>query len=368
MARTEIHFSELAAASGCKRRWQLQYQQRLRAVGLEERLTVGTLVHHAMHQLFLAQHRTKNGKATAYADAYIIQEATQSKLNQLRAAGLQASSDFEDDGAAQDEPNPEVVQAEQDDAAMLQRSFEVTLRLWEFVNQHYELVELPDANGVMQPAVEYELRVPVKRRGHKTIEYVGTLDILLRRKSDGAVLLGDFKVRSKLTTLMADMLHSQTALYQYALLTKGVKTDGSVVIQALNSPINEPKVTKDGKGVYKTKIITTVEKYQDVMTSVGLSPNDPAYADVLAEIAARSWVEDHVIPRKADSAEVINSATKVLLDGLRDITALEKLPGDRGTLIGYQCRTCAYYPLCEAELAGYDANWIRENQFYVKED
>lgn len=359
MSRTEVHFSELSAANSCKLRWQLQYKERLTPVVLEERITVGTLVHKAM-QMYLTATFNKGAGDVVQGLEDLATRAIRGKLAELKDKGQV----FDLDDLADDLETVALMQeAEQAEEAMVQRALAITLRLATFFNEKYEVVAI---NG--QPAVEFEMRMPIRRPGRKTLDYVGTLDVLCRSKETGLVLLGDFKIRGTMTSIVGDLLHSQTALYQYALdKVYGIETHGSVIFQALNAEPKAPKLTAKNIPA-KNKIITTLEIYQASMVACGLDPWDPDYADVLRDIQNRRWVEDNVVPRKSSGAEIQNTYAEVLLPGLRDLEALDKLKGDRGILVGYACKTCSFFPLCEAKLAGYDRDYIKQTQFKVKED
>lgn len=360
MKRKEIHFSELSTAQGCKRRWQYSYVERLAPVMQDNRITVGTLVHHAIEQSIKLD--AKEG-CESYKDRAFLFGVIQNKVEAMKADGLIFAD--EDDEDLSDNPEAASLLAEEENQELLvkNRAVTVAMRMLEHYHQNYKVARHPKTG---EPLIEYQVRVPVKRKGKPTVDYVGTIDIVSERLSDGAVLLTDYKVRGKLVGLVSDLLHSQTALYQYALLQQtGLLTHGSCVIEGLNKEESEIKLTKAGKP-YKTAVLTTPEKFIAALESCGISADDPEYAETLEKIAARPWVQSNVIPRRADSPEIQNTWQLVLLRGLADLEAAAKQTGERAILIGYQCRTCAYFPLCESELGGYDTQWIKDTQFKVK--
>lgn len=384
MSRTEVHFSELSAANGCKLRWQLQYKERLQPLVMEERITVGTLVHKVMQDYLKATFKPAPGQDKQSMLQEYLERITESgktvpgverddwsvavkrfayEIASRKIAEMKDAGQVMDLSELAEDPEQAALfeESSADERAVIQRAADVSSRLIDYFDERYEVVEIDG-----KPAVEFELRLPIRRKGRKTLDYVGTLDVLCRSKSTGFILLGDYKVRSSLTNLTGDLLHSQTALYQYALDKRhGIATHGSVIFQAHNAEPREPAITQ--KNVpSKANVITTLEIYQAAMVRCGLDPWDPEYEGILQKIQERRWVDDHVIPRKSSGEEIQRSFTEVLLPGLRDLEAMDKMKGDRGILIGYQCKNCGFFPLCEAQLAGYDREYIKETQFKVR--
>lgn len=251
-----------------------------------------------------------------------------------------------------DEEIPDMDQMYKDAVSVFVQAFE------EFEPWKYEVITLCD-KGKPIPALELHFKVPCP----PTKGLHGYIDAILRDRETGFVWCTDYKFRKSLSPDEDEAFNIQNSVYAYACRKMGIDITGTMTWQHLNTPAAEPMILKDGK-ISRSKIKTTWEQYALFCKENGQDPVDyeeemrPKLADIEWFRATLEYRNDETIERmwKECVLPVAKEVRRAYGDNVNN----------HRSLYPWNCKMCQYQSLCQAELRGYDVNYIKEKEYVVR--
>lgn len=339
-----VSVSQIQCWMSCGKRWEYSYLEGLAPRVERPYLTIGKLCHvgmqAAMERLWLCQ-RERGGDPLypvtvddlAREGAYAIREEHARYMDGI-------------DFLPEELPGFEQVR---DDALAV---FDQALR--EFDPLRWEVLTVHDGHEDL-PAVELHFKVPCP--GSKGLH--GYIDAILRDRESGQVWCTDYKFRSQLQDDEEESFNLQNAVYMWACHRMGIEVTGTQTWQHFNRPAADPALTKGG--VSRARIRTTWDHYRRFVEERGLDPAD--YAEMEEKLADVEWFRATLEYRNADTVRRIWDGIVVPASwGIRRAA----MGGNRRALFPWNCRGCQFRELCQAELRGYDADFVRGSQYTRK--
>lgn len=190
------------------------------------------------------------------------------------------------------------------------------------------------------PASDWE---PVSYRGRPMVEarlewalpgwkgFLGFADLVARHKPTGRVCVLDWKTRETFEANDVDIFNQQFLLYSYVLNQMGVQVDGSLLVEAKPTPPKrKPKLVREDVGGINEVRVSADGRFRSIPTF-----RSPAYL-------AAGWAEFE------KQARVIAS--------LRG----EEVYRNMGA---FNCKTCEFKHLCQAEMQGYDVQHVLDTGY-----
>ena len=192
----------------------------------------------------------------------------------------------------------------------------------------------------------------------------GYVDAVLRERATGQVWCVDYKFRSRLASEDDERFSLQRAVYARACRDLGVPVTGTLTWQRLRRCEAVPKVLRDGS-MSRAKVMCTWPRYREALIAAGLDPAD--YEEMEGKLAGvemsreiREVRSDEMLERVWGQV-VVPTAMEVrrrrewqpLGVPMQCVPALDPM----------RCRLCPYAELCQAELRGYDADFVRAEGF-----
>lgn len=341
-----VSVSQIQQWLRCPRAWQYGYAEGLSPRVDRPYLTVGRLCHRgfeaAMIMSWLADHAGEDGTYRATLDGML-------------EAGRSAVRKGWDDYMGTVEFDGEEITVQEDLLEDALTVFEQALR--DFNPERWEVLTVV-RHGEQVPALELHFRVPCA--GSKGLH--GYIDSILRDRGTGQTWCVDYKFRSQLSPDDEERFNLQNSVYSLACQRMGIRVTGTCTWQHSNKPATEPRLLKDGSAS-RAKIRTTWPLYSQFLRDHGLDPADYAemeekLADVELHRATFEFRSEETMRHVWE--EVIVPSAYAIRRAHRD--DVRKVPA----MFPWNCKGCAFTELCQAELRGYDADWIRENAFTGK--
>ena len=207
------------------------------------------------------------------------------------------------------------------------------------------------------PAVELRIIVPcVNCR-----KFQGYIDLIAREKETGHIWQIDYKFKSSISSEPDDIYNVQNAIYQKMLDRIGFRVGGTIVFEALNIPETLPNVNKNGT-ISRAKIRCTWDTYAKFCRDNDQNPDD--YADEmipkLGEVVWYNFIRDY------RNENTLNNIWKDVVQPTAYEIGKKKQRYLRN-ISDMTCNGCAYNKLCQAELRGYDTDFIRKADYMVAE-
>ena len=211
------------------------------------------------------------------------------------------------------------------------------------------------------PAIELHYVLPI--RGTRLMH--GFIDLVAREKETGQIWQIDWKFKSQLSPEEDEVFNIQNAVYTRALKRAGVEITGSLTFQALNIGPTVPNINKNGS-ISRAKIRISWEDYAQFCSDNGENPAnyqeemEPKLADIIWTRPTREYRSDFMME---------NIWKNIVQAASYEIAAKNKK--DRWYLPAIypmNCKSCAYMPICQGELRGYDLDFIVNSEYVSKLD
>ena len=208
------------------------------------------------------------------------------------------------------------------------------------------------------PAIELHYALPI--RGMHVMH--GFIDLVAWEIATNQIWEIDWKFKSQLAPGEDEQFGLQHSAYCRALLLAGVNLTGSITFQSLNIMPTEPNINKNGT-ISRAKIRITWDDYAKFCLQNGQDPE--LYREEMEpKLAETEWTR---ITREYRSDFMMNNIWHNVVQS----TALEissKRKGKRypPTIGPMNCKSCSYMPLCQAELRGYDMEYILNTEYVSK--
>jgi hypothetical protein len=219
-----------------------------------------------------------------------------------------------------------------------------------------------------QAMVEWHFDRPVAGIGLLT----GDIDWVARHKPTNTVWLWDHKVRARLGNAAAEDFNTQMGLYQHVLtVDEGLQLAGSITFQVSSKIPSTPKLNKGGVSMSRSAIDTDWGTYEQALLDAGLDPVD--YDDMRVKLEAKRFYDPTRFFRSEEHAA--NIWSQIFLPAAVEMRTALYSPDVAGTpnplivrsMNSFNCRGCAYIPLCIGELRGQDISYTARTQ-YVRKD
>lgn len=246
MKRPEIiSYSRLMNYVGCKYRWDLYYNRKLRPRIEAAAPTVGSAVHVAL--------------AAGIQDLSMEQALMDWADNYLAEKILETDEDIQ----AVNEIIKKQIGETVSFAYMIAERFFRN----DFNKSEWEVVKFKGKD----PIVESEFQVPIQGwSGFRCF-----VDCVLLHKDSNQMWLVDWKIRKTFTNTDLEEFNLQNAAYQYILLRHGIQTVGSITYQILQKLPSVPSLNKNGS-MSRALIASDWDTYKQALIDNNLNPDDYA--------------------------------------------------------------------------------------------
>lgn len=328
-----VSCTQLQAYLSCPRRWSYAYVEGLRPRTERPYLTAGRLIHRGFEAAMrLRAEGCEDVKVMVNAGLLAVKEEAEGYALEFDGQEVEVLSD-----AARE-------------------ACEVFCEaLPEFDPTRWDVMRV---GGV--PALELHFWTPCPHTGGLH----GYVDAVLRERATGQVWCVDYKFRSRLASEDDERFSLQRAVYARACRDLGVPVTGTLTWQRLRRAEAVPRLLRDGT-MSRAKVMCTWPRYREALIEAGLDPED--YAEMEGKLAG---VEMSREIREVRSDEMLERVwAQVVVPTANDVHYHRLLHG-RGesracvpALDPMRCRLCPYAELCQAELRGYDADFVRAEGF-----
>ena len=333
-----VSVSQLQTFLSCKKKWEYGYIENLTPRVEKSYLTIGKLCHKGMQ-----------------VAVYMLWQGT--PWERALKFGLSA---VRDEWTEYMNVTPMLTEELSDMDELLHDALSVFSQAFrEFEPWKYEVLTLK-RSGEEIPALELHFKVPCP----PTKGLHGYIDAILKDKETGFLWCVDYKFRRTLAADDDERFNLQNAVYMMACRQMGIDVAGTMTWQRYNTPSTVPKFNQDGS-VSRSKIRCTWTRYRRFLEEVGLDPTDyEDMEDKLADVetcrATREVRSDEMIDLVWD--QVVESASRSIRCLADAYESLDCTP----SMDPWTCRMCSFQSLCQAELRGYDADYIRETEYTLR--
>ena len=343
-----VSVSQINTFLACRRRWHYSYREGLRQRRERDYLTVGKLCHAGMEAAMRERWEWRD------ADPEINEPIS---LQDLIGEGERAIQQMWEDYMAVTDFLDEELPEQRELLARALDVFEEALE--EFDPMRWlPLTVVRDGDPI--PALELHFCVPCA--GSQGLH--GYIDAIVKDLETDQVWCVDYKFRRTLAADDDERFNLQNAVYMMACRQMGIDVAGTMTWQRYNTPSTVPKFNQDGS-VSRSKIRCTWTRYRRFLEEVGLDPTDyEDMEDKLADVetcrATREVRSDEMIDLVWD--QVVESASRSIRCLADAYESLDCTP----SMDPWTCRMCSFQSLCQAELRGYDADYIRETEYTLR--
>lgn len=338
-----ISITQIQSFLSCRRKWKYGYVDGLHQRRERDYLTVGKLCHAGMEAAMrLRWHYAMDGIDLKLDD---LTRVGQSAMCEMWERYMEVT-DF------LDEEIPE-------QRELLDRAVDVFEEALEELDPIQWMPVSIVKDGREEPALEVHFVIPCL--GSSGLH--GYIDAILTDQRTGQTWCVDYKFRRTLSDDDDEQFNLQNAVYMMACRHMGIDVAGSMTWQHYNSPSTVPKMNKDGS-VSRSMIRCTWNRYRKFVESNGLDYMD--YLDMEDKLAS---VEMSRTTREIRSDEMMDN----IWDTIVEPTSMEIQDsvisggGQIPSMNPWSCRMCSFQSLCQAELRGYDVEYIRNTEYTVKD-
>lgn len=224
----------------------------------------------------------------------------------------------------------------------------------EFGFEKYEVVTLYK-DGKAIPALELHFKIPCP--GSKGLH--GYIDAILRDKETGQIWCTDYKFRKALSPDEDEAFNIQNAVYTRACAKMGVPITGTMTWQHINTPAADPTQLKNGT-FSRAKIKTTWGHYAAVVAASGGNP-DEYQEEMKPKLADIEWFRPTHEYRNSVTVDRIWEQS--IVPASWAIKRAYNNPRNPRFIYPWNCKMCQYGNLCQAELRGHDADFLRNTEY-----
>lgn len=338
-----VSVSQINTFLACRRRWHYAYREGLRQKRERDYLTVGKLCHAGMEAAMRERWRIEHEKL-AIPDGHLTRK------------GMDAIQEMWDEYMEVTDFLNEELPEQQD---LLARALDVFAEALEEFDplQWMPITVVKDGEPI--PALELHFVVPCA--GSEGLH--GYIDAILKNLVTSQVWCVDYKFRRTLAVDDDERFNLQNAVYMMACHQMGIGVAGTMTWQRYNWPSAVPKFNKDGS-VSRSKIRCTWIRYRRFLEEAGLAPADYAeMADKLADVkmckATREVRSDEMVDKVW--RQIVEASSIEIGGHVRDQVKY-CIP----SMDPWTCRLCSFQSLCQAELRGYDADYVRETEYTLR--
>lgn len=342
-----VSATQMGSFLACRRRWEYGYLDGLRGRREREYLTVGKLCHAGMEAAMRERWRIEH-------------EGLAAPSGHLARRGMDAVRKMWDDYMAATDFLDEELPGQRD---LLARAMDVFDEALEEFDPMRWLPITVTKDGEPTPALELHFAVPCA-----WYWVHGYVDAVLEDRETGQAWCVDYKFRRTLAADDDERFSLQNWVYAMACRRMGLHVAGTLTWQHRSAPSPVPRVNLDGT-VSRSRVACTWERYRRFVESVGQDPAD--YAEMEGKLAG---VETFRATYEVRGDEAVDLVWRQVVEPTVIDIAYEVERRELGieyrltpSLDPWNCRMCHFRDLCQAELRGYDAEFVRRTQYVEKE-
>ena len=347
-----VSVSQINSFLACRRRWHYAYREGLRQRRERDYLTVGKLCHAGMEAAMRARWEWRDSVQELDGpapDLHDLVEVGNEAIHQMWE-GYMEVTDF------LDEELPE-------QRELLDRALDVFEEALEEFDPLRWMPVTVTRDGEPIPALELHFVVPCA--GSAGLH--GYIDAIMEDLETGQIWCVDYKFRRTLAADDDERFNLQNAVYMMACRQMGIDVAGTMTWQRYNTPSAVPKFNRDGS-ISRTKIRCSWPRFRRFVIDAGLDPDD--YADMEEKLAD---VEMCRATKEVRSDEMIDLVWSQVVESasvdiglIRESTSYMSYMLCAPSMDPWTCRMCSFQSLCQAELRGYDADYIREAEYTLR--
>jgi CRISPR/Cas system-associated exonuclease Cas4 (RecB family) len=170
---------------------------------------------------------------------------------------------------------------------------------------------------------------------------VGMIDLVLKHKTDGTILLLDYKFKANPMSYEDLQLDEQLKIYAKLYASEFWEDINNIYVGYVNIPktqLTKPKVLKNGSLSKDKSQNTTRELYLEAIAEQGLKKSD--YADILLDLESKEYIT--TVISSVDENEVSKIFTNLhnTIDSINAGFILE-------TMSSHVCKNCEYKQFCK---------------------
>ena len=323
-----VSHSEVSSYRKCPKAWEYRYKIGIKKKRKEMRMFKGSILHDMLNahiKMRMSKGKSTNGDAWDVLDRYEEEYASWFEEERLEH-GVDLISDCG-------------------------KIFEGYLRKWKRDPLTYEFSE---------EAVFFDLPGKLPR-------FIGFIDKIARDEEDRRWIM-DHKFVANIPTAEDRFSELQLLLYIWAwnLTHPDHPVDGVCWDYARSKAPTEPEILKSGELSKRKNIDCDVHTYLSVVKREGKNPED--YQDMVEHLEGKedTFFERVFLP--APTAKMIELITDEFLETTREIQEKKKPKAIcTRSMSSFNCKTCDYRKVCEAEVRGHDADFIIKSEYRQRE-
>lgn len=353
-----VSISQITTFLKCPRAWLYTYGERLQKRVDRPYLTIGKLCHKGME----AAWRYVYENQAPVPDAPPMSADVEYLACDAGIVAIAAEYDkYMSENTFLEEEIPMQEQILRDSMAVFRHAW------YEFEPRRYRVVEVMEKR-VRVPAIELHFVIPC--HGSKGLH--GLIDVVLEEIETGYIWCTDYKFRRSLSPDEEEATNIQNLVYSHVMHKMGYNVTGTMTWQHLNTPPAIPATLKDPTKVSRAKIKTDWGTYAAYVESIGGDPAEyeeemvPKLAEIVWSHATKETRNELTMGNAFDTiihptAYNISSSHKLIAAGQRESTRWKRRFAP--CMFPWNCKTCGHLELCQAELRGYDADFIKKTEY-----
>ena len=344
-----VSVSQLQTYMSCAKKWEYAYRENLTPRIERPYLSVGKLCHKGMQVAMRCAWQDQQANlCTDFRKTYRWEEWRMHGLNAM----VNEWTEYMDSITYLQEEIPDLEKILADAETVFTQAFE------EFEPWKYRVLSVTEG-GKLVPALELHFLVPMPNS--KGLH--GFIDAILQDVETGFTWCTDYKFRKSLSPDEEEATNIQNAVYSYACAKMGIDITGTMTWQHVNTPAALPQLLKNG-GVSKAKIKTTWAVYEDFCLLNDIDP-EPYREEMEEKLADIEWFRATYEYRNPETVErMMKECVEPATRAVR--FAKNHNANNYRSLYPWNCKMCQFKDLCQAELRGYDAQYIKTSQYTVR--
>lgn len=321
-----ISFSEVSAYRRCPKAWEYKYKERIKRKLKGIRLLIGSI----LHEMLNAYVSAKMDKTYDGNDPWDV----------LEVYAEEYASYFDDE---RDKYG--------DIIGNCGKIFEAYLRKYRKDPLKYEASE-----------IKIELDLSKLGAGAVNVMFIGFID-KIASDPQGRRWLMDHKFMKSIPTADDRFSELQLLLYfwAYGMMHPKEKLDGVCWDYARSKPSTEPEVLKKGGLSKRKNLDCDPYTYLKAIRREGLADAD--YVDMLEHLEGKEDTFFERVFMPAPKSDMIIEVVNDFLQTTAEIQAKREDGRCSRSMSSFNCATCEFRPLCEAEVRGLDSDFIRKSEY-----
>lgn len=170
---------------------------------------------------------------------------------------------------------------------------------------------------------------------------VGVIDLVLRNKTTGRIMLLDYKFKSVPMTYEDLFLDEQLKIYAKLYASEKWEDINNIDVGYVNIPkaeLNKPKILKNGSLSKDKTQNTTKQLYLETIKELGLNESD--YLDILKDLEHKEYITIINSSANEDNIKVVFDNLHNTINSINTGYVLENMSSNK-------CKDCEYKTICK---------------------